>query len=203
MGRWIGLIAMAATLLIVAPATARSFEPIDQAAQLQQFLPISRAAWPGSPCEGHEMVAFEAATSGHSFEDDGREVIGLAGPDCDVTISSAIGGYRLCVVLTHELGHLAGAEHSSEPSSAMAVPSSDSYRPCMLAALAPLTGTQARRLARSVGLRPRRCVRRDAITVDCVGGGRWMRAARLVDGTSVVSHELGSSQGPGSGPQIP
>jgi hypothetical protein len=81
--------------------------------------------------------------------------------------------------LTHEFGHLVGAVHSDDPTSAMHVPLSDAYAPCMYAALKPMTVGDARAILDANGQPAERCRVLSQRVVDCVGGGRWMRVSRM------------------------
>jgi matrixin len=107
------------------PATlAIARAPAADAGRLQRFLPIARAAWPGSPCAGRENVhlagdgalrAQAAALAGP-----GEALNGMAEPDtCEVWLASGMAARTFCAVLVHELGHLAGRAHTATPGDVM------------------------------------------------------------------------------------
>lgn len=129
---------LAATLL--APTAAIAQTPDVQ--RLASFLPIAQAAWPGSPCAGHEQILLnddaelDALAPRVGVRPDG--VANDPGP-CDIGISSGLTDYTFCVVLTHELGHIAGEPHSTDPESVMYPTEIQDYQPCLtaVAALAP------------------------------------------------------------------
>lgn len=131
------LAACAALLLVPAPAAAfnpyEGLNPADSYRRLGAALPVARAAWPNSPCRDREQVAFVAPElSNGEIELQGEHGAGLAMMDgsCRVYISlEPLTGYQLCALLTHEFGHLAGREHSSDPRSVM-FPTVGYYKPC-------------------------------------------------------------------------
>jgi hypothetical protein len=97
--------------------------PVD-AARLAQFLPIARAAWPGSPCAGREAVHLsgDAALRAQApaIAGPGEALNGMAEPaTCEVWLSSTMTARTFCTVLVHELGHLAGREHTTAPGDVM------------------------------------------------------------------------------------
>src|SRR3954453_21134917 len=64
-------------------------------ARLQRFLPIARAAWPGSPCAGRESIHVAAATAlrGHetALAGPAESLNGMAEPDtCEVWLASGM-----------------------------------------------------------------------------------------------------------------
>jgi hypothetical protein len=105
---------------VVAPsAHAWTPPPDDDAGRLTAFLPIARAAWPGSPCAGREAVhlagdealrANSLALTGHA----GDVLNGMAAPEtCEIWLTSGMTARTFCTVLVHEFGHLAGREHTA------------------------------------------------------------------------------------------
>jgi hypothetical protein len=105
-----------AALVPAAHAIAQSAAA--DAARLQQFLPIARAAWPGSPCAGREQVhvggdrTLRAAAP--AVAGPGGELNGMAQPvSCEVWLRSGMTARAFCAVLVHELGHLAGRDHTT------------------------------------------------------------------------------------------
>ena len=107
------------TLIAVCAATtahAVAQAPAADTARLAQFLPIARAAWPGSPCAGREQVhlggdiALRAAAP--SVAGSGEALNGMATvATCEVWLSAEMDARTFCTVLVHELGHLAGRDH--------------------------------------------------------------------------------------------
>ena len=103
------LCGMAFALLTTTPFASAS-EPVDRRTELGAVLPIARAAWPASPCTGRETVDFvdNIATS------EGAEpALGAALADrCAIALHPVLlepgQEYLLCVIVTHEFGHLAG-----------------------------------------------------------------------------------------------
>ena len=90
--------------------------PAADPARLAQYLPIARAAWPGSPCAGREQVhlggdvALRAAAP--AVAGPGEALNGMATPQtCEVWLSARMDARTFCAVLVHEFGHLAGREH--------------------------------------------------------------------------------------------
>jgi hypothetical protein len=113
------LLTLIAVCAIVPAAHAWTAPPGDDAGRLAAFLPIARAAWPASPCAGREVghVAGDAALraqapapTGHT----GDVLNGMAAPaTCEVWLAARMSARTFCTVLVHELGHLAGREHSA------------------------------------------------------------------------------------------
>jgi hypothetical protein len=124
---------IAACALATAPASAQA--PAGDAARLAQFLPIARAAWPGSPCAGREQVhrsgdtALRAAAP--AIAGPGEALNGMAEPQsCQVWLSSAMEARTFCTVLVHEFGHLAGREHTARPGDVMNGAGDLDHAPC-------------------------------------------------------------------------
>jgi hypothetical protein len=106
----------------VSPAPALA--PSSDTARLQQFLPIARAAWPGSPCAGRESVHLAGdlvlRAQAPAIAGPGETLNGMAEPDtCEVWLASGMTARTFCAVLVHELGHLAGRDHTTTPGDIM------------------------------------------------------------------------------------
>ena len=124
------------------PALAQA--PTTDAARLQQFLPIARAAWPGSPCAGREQVhlASDAALRAQApaIAGPGESLNGMAEPDaCEVWMASGMSARTFCTVLVHEFGHLAGRGHSDAAGDVMNGDGDIDYAPCDRATEPPAT----------------------------------------------------------------
>ena len=108
----------------VPAAHAAAQGPSTDAARLQQFLPIARAAWPGSPCASREQVHLGADAAlraqAPALAGPGESLNGMAEPDtCEVWLSSTMSARTFCTVLVHEFGHLAGRGHTTTPGDVM------------------------------------------------------------------------------------
>jgi hypothetical protein len=109
--------------------------PATDAARLQQFMPIARAAWPASPCAGREQVhlASDVALRAQApaIVGPGESLNGMAEPDtCEVWMASEMSARTFCTVLVHELGHLAGRGHTDAPGDVMNGDGDIDYAPC-------------------------------------------------------------------------
>jgi Homeodomain-like domain-containing protein len=111
------LIAVLFSLAMTAPAGASWPAPLTDEAKLAAYLPIARASWPGSPCQGREVVHLRA--DAELAADDAIDHVDSYGrgiPDtCEVFLHSNLGALGFCSVLAHELGHLAGYGHTDDP----------------------------------------------------------------------------------------
>jgi len=119
-------------------------DPATDSARLAQFLPIARAAWPGSPCAGREVVhlAGDAALRARAptIAGPGEALDGMAEPDtCEVWLASAMTARTFCTVLVHELGHLAGHEHTTTPGDVMNGAGDIDFAACDRATAPPAT----------------------------------------------------------------
>jgi Matrixin len=119
---------LALTLIVacaaVPAARAAAERPSTDAARLAQFLPIARAAWPGSRCAGREQVHLGADAAlraqAPALAGPGESLNGIAEPDtCEVWLASAMSARTFCTVLVHEFGHLAGRGHTTTPGDVM------------------------------------------------------------------------------------
>jgi len=104
-------------------------------APLAQFLPIARAAWPGSPCGDREQVHVSGDTAlraaAPAVARPGETLDGMAQPQtCEVWLSSVMDPRTFCTVLVHELGHLAGRDHTAAPGDVMNGAGDLDYAPC-------------------------------------------------------------------------
>jgi hypothetical protein len=124
------LLAMATTLLVAAPTASASLSaaqrwPVDGPA-MQQARQIAIAHWGMSPCNGDVPVAWARlapdengrATWTNPFHDYGDPA---GNTRCSVALNTAQDWTwpKLCTVLTHEFGHLAGNSHSDDPDNVM------------------------------------------------------------------------------------
>jgi hypothetical protein len=126
-----------ALLCVLAPAAhAWTEPPADDGARLAMFLPVARAAWPGSPCAGRETVFLHADAelraeapilTGNPHD----ALDGMASPStCEAWLSSGLPAAKFCTVLVHELGHLAGRGHTDTPGDVMNGDGDVDYAPC-------------------------------------------------------------------------
>jgi hypothetical protein len=104
------------------PATAQS--PAADPGRLQRFLPIARAAWPGSPCAGRETVHLSGdavlRSQAVALAGPGESLNGMSAPaTCEVWLAGEMPARTFCAVLVHELGHLAGRGHTTTPGDVM------------------------------------------------------------------------------------
>jgi hypothetical protein len=113
------VLTLIAVCVAVPTANAWTPPPDDDPGRLTAFLPIARAAWPASPCAGREVVhlagdaalrAQAPALTGHT----GDVLNGMAAPQtCEIWLATGMTARTFCTVLVHELGHLAGREHTT------------------------------------------------------------------------------------------
>jgi hypothetical protein len=86
---------------------------------------VASAHWPDSPCHGRELVHLvpQATIDAVLSEDAPDTHAGYAhrGGDCDVFIADWVQKQPriYCSLLVHEFGHLAGHEHSADPTDVM------------------------------------------------------------------------------------
>ncbi len=125
--RWTPFLLTLTLLPVAAPAAAAGWSepPADDGERLERFLPLARAAWPGSPCAGREVVHVDAAAAlraeAPAIAPEAREPLqGMAEPaTCEAWVAGGLSALRFCAVLVHELGHLAGRGHTHEPGHVM------------------------------------------------------------------------------------
>jgi hypothetical protein len=148
--RVVRLVAPSLSLILLlgtfaASAHAWTEPSTDDGARLAQFLPLARAAWPGSPCAGREAIhlhadgalAAEAPVLTGNFHD---ALDGMAAPStCEVWVSSGLSAGKFCTVLVHELGHLAGRPHADTPGDVMNGNGDIDFEPCDEAVTPPAT----------------------------------------------------------------
>jgi hypothetical protein len=122
--------------VLAVPAHAWTAPSSDDEARLAQFLPMARAAWPGSPCAGRETIHLHAdaalATEAPLVTGNLRDALdGMGAPStCEVWISSGLTAAKFCTVLVHETGHLAGRGHTDAPGDVMNGEGDIGYEPC-------------------------------------------------------------------------
>jgi len=129
------------------------------AARVQRFLPIARAAWPGSPCAGRESIHVAGDTAlraqATALAGPGESLNGMAEPDtCEVWLAGDLTARTFCTVLVHELGHLAGRAHTTTPGDVMNGAGDIDWPPCDRATESP-AAEQVRDELRSVLPAPR------------------------------------------------
>jgi hypothetical protein len=154
-------------LVLAVPASAATVSgtPADQA-RVQRYLPIAQAYWPGSGCAGREAIDVVEADS-LILPDEGERGRGWAAQaTCSVTLIDTLTDAWLCTVLAHELGHLAGRQHTElgfMSAGGGRVPTAE----CLSAAAVPTSRARSRRraptrperagIARAMGM-PGRCL---------------------------------------------
>ncbi len=80
--------------------------------QIDRALTQARSAWPDSPCQGRERIMWDTKLA-RTF---GKDTIAGAWMDgsCRIVLSNSLAHANrrtFCLILTHELGHLAGYNH--------------------------------------------------------------------------------------------
>jgi len=128
----------------VSTADALAQAPATDSARLARFLPIARAAWPGSPCAGRENVHLTGDTAlraaAPAVAGPGEALNGMAEPQtCEVWLASDMSARTFCTVLVHELGHLAGREHTTTAGDVMNGEGDIDWAPCDRATDPPAT----------------------------------------------------------------
>jgi hypothetical protein len=136
------LLTLIAACVAVPVSHALGQTPAADSARLAEFLPIARAAWPGSPCAGRETVhlAGDAAlrVQAPTIAGPGESLNGMAEPvTCEVWLSSTMSVRTFCTVLVHEFGHLAGRGHTTVPGDVMNGEGDLDYAPCAKATEPP------------------------------------------------------------------
>jgi hypothetical protein len=186
---------IAACGVATSPAVAQT--PATDAARLAQFLPIARAAWPASPCEGRENVHLAGdallRAEAPAVAGPGEALNGLATPEtCEVWLASGMDARTFCTVLVHELGHLAGRAHTTTPGDVMNANGDIDWAPCDQAT-APSPGEMLRDELRSVLPAPRvkwriRCGAKRGSHRRCVARrGRSIRRYDVTESPAVVT----------------
>jgi hypothetical protein len=119
----------------VATPAAVAQTPATDAARLAAYLPIARAAWPGSPCTGRENVHLAGddilRAQAPAVAGPGAALNGVATPEtCEVWLAGGMDARTFCTVLVHEFGHLAGREHTTTPGDVMNAEGDIDWAPC-------------------------------------------------------------------------
>jgi matrixin len=183
----------------MACATALAQAPAGDAARLARFLPIARAAWPGSPCAGRETVHLAADTAlraaAPAVAGPGEALNGMAEPaTCEVWLGATMDQRTFCTVLVHEFGHLAGLGHTTTPGDVMNGAGDLDHRPCDRATDPPDT-EQVEEELRSVLPAPRAawrvtCGARRGAERRCVARrGRSVRRYEVTESRTTVTVE--------------
>jgi hypothetical protein len=175
MNRTAKILASALVALAFVPATASARLTTD-AQRVAYFKPLAERTFPG-PCAGHETVTVtEEFPAGYDGDD------GLAFREtCTVYIRPSLDDQRFCETLVHEMGHLAGLEHTTD-GGVMDIRNGASlnFEPCVTATQASLTSmdrlhdlfpngfVKAKRVARST-----RAYRHGVRWVIVTRSGRW------------------------------
>lgn len=132
--RPLALLATVAALAAAAPAgaaTTPDFRPADSYLELGAVLPVARGLFPQSPCRDREMVAWQDGLL--TWPGLPGVYTGLAWePYCAVMLTRDLlhDTRALCVVVSHEFGHLAGLGHSDDPANLMHNPAPLRFAPC-------------------------------------------------------------------------
>lgn len=114
-----------------------SLPPATEEAKLAAYLGVARSYWPGSRCAGRETVRLRAEGQIAQWRPDRPGAQGIALVDtCEALISGGLSRGGFCSVLAHELGHLAGHEHTPAGTSVMS-PEVPTVGACLAAAEGP------------------------------------------------------------------
>jgi hypothetical protein len=137
------LVTIASLCAPVTAAHAWTEPPADDPGRLARFLPLARAAWPGSPCTGRETVHLGAnvvlAEYAPVVAGPDKDLVGMAAPaTCEAWLASGLTAFDFCVTLVHELGHLAGRGHTHVVGDVMNGDGAPDYEPCDEAVREPL-----------------------------------------------------------------
>jgi hypothetical protein len=117
--------------------------PADDAARLAAYLPLAQAAWSGSPCTGREVVHLKSdaalRTEASALTGTATSMFdGMAAPTtCEVWMAGDLDALTFCNVLVHEVGHLAGREHTATPGDVMNGNGDVSWQACREAVSPP------------------------------------------------------------------
>lgn len=139
-----GITALGAVLALAlgtATATARA-TPSD--ALPARAIEVASAQWPDSRCRGREAVIWTSQEA-LDREHPGERLGAVADPPtCSVQLSQEARGFsgpRLCALLQHEFGHLAGHMHGDDPADVMYHGTIPWTVPCTIAFPPPRAGT--------------------------------------------------------------
>jgi hypothetical protein len=139
----VGVLALGVLVLGAQRARAASWQsPLTSQQVADAVAPIARRAWPGSRCAGRERVEVDnrrlyAQARGDALAR-GERLLGYAvgapflrhrrSEACLVVVREGMMPRRVCSVLAHEFGHLAGRRHTR---TGIMVPYLVVYRPCL------------------------------------------------------------------------
>lgn len=114
------LLVLALTTASATPATAATGHkppgvtppPHTEQQKLATYLETARSYWPGSSCTGRETITLNADAQIATFA--GPNAHGWGDPStCHAYLRGGMNPNTFCLVLAHELGHAAGAEHAN------------------------------------------------------------------------------------------
>jgi hypothetical protein len=207
---WLGFGGLACSAALIAAAVAgppsanaepRRITPTSGEAAVREYLPIARSYWPGSRCAGREQITLvrDLRRDTDALKADG---LAIDVPGCRVSIDANLVGLRLCYVLAHELGHLAGAEDNADPASIMHAtgPAQATSAPCDTSAPTKRTALYVQILTnlRTASLDCVADLRQAPYRADCTKAGSaktrrwcltvWADSSMSIDGTALVSN---------------
>ena len=104
------------SLVLAGPAAAASFDP--SSPEFATALQVGQQQWGGMPCGG--KVAFAWRDEDPSVNATSYWSPGFT--NCEVVFNRSAGmdAVKFCTIMVHELGHLHGREHASDPDDVMA-----------------------------------------------------------------------------------
>lgn len=83
---------------------------------VQAALPVARAAWPDSPCRGHELVAIAPVPRSYALlSPDGPPLCKVVISDTQMQAYPDQVPWFTCMIMVHEFGHIAGYDHADDP----------------------------------------------------------------------------------------